>query len=541
MTVNSCARSAFGIAMAAALWVSAAAVPAPAAAQGDLVVGTASPTCTNPQYATIQAAVAAAASGATIRVCAGVYAETVIVDKPLTFLGAQAGVDARTGRTVASDESIVDSSTGGFLVQGGVGSVTIDGFTIQDAGTATQNADGIDAFLGGGSGFSFLDNIITNNTYGINFQSSGTLPTLVEHNRFVSNNQTGSAGGAGVFVSNGPANNTTITENSFSGHTSAAVNTTGDSANFSQNLAITDNTSTDDASFAVLVNANSSRVEGNTATHTNLVDPTAGSAIFVGGNTDGLHIDGNTITGGAASGVRVTSLFGAPSTNLSITGNTIASRLNGVRISGGETSGTIDTNSVTGSSNDGILIEAGNSGLRVTRNTASGSAVFDCQDQSTGSGTAGTANTWTGNIGATNQPMGICAAPPALTITKTHRADFHQGDPKARYTLTVANTTGAGSTNGTAVTVTDTLPRGLTARAVSGSGWACTLSRSDVLAAGTAYPPIHLTVKVARKAPRHVVNSATTTGGGDPTSHTALDPTTIKPGVCTCVPHSHGW
>ncbi|MFJ3233693.1 right-handed parallel beta-helix repeat-containing protein [Streptomyces sp. NPDC086787] len=526
----------FGIFVAAVVWSAGTAVPAPAALVDELVVGTASATCVDPQYATIQAAVVDAVPGATIRVCAGLYPETVTVDKTLTFLGAQAGVDARTGRAVPSEESIVESSTGGFNILAGVSSVTIDGFTIRGAGAPTQNADGIEAFHGG-SGFSFLDNIITNNTYGINLASDGTVPTLVRHNRFVSNNQTGAAGGAGVFVSNGPANDTTITENSFSGHSSAAVNSTGSSSDFSHDLLITHNTSTDDASFAVMVNARSSRVEDNVATHTDPDDPTAGSAIFVGGNTDGLRINRNTITGGDASGIRVTSLFGAPSTGLNITGNTVTSRRNGVRISGGETDGTIDTNYVTGSSNVGLLIEAGNSGLQITHNTAHGSAVLDCEDDSTGSGTAGTANTWTGDIGATSRPEGICTDAPALTITKTHRGVFRQGERGAVYTLKVANAVGSGPTNGTPVTVSDTLPHGLTATALSGTGWTCSVSaltctRDDILAAGAAYPPIHLTVNVAKDAPRHVVNSATVTGGGDAMTHTAVDPTPVKARTC---------
>ncbi len=52
------------------------------------------------------------------------------------------------------------------------------------------------------------------------------------------------------------------------------------------------------------------------------------------------------------------------------------------------------------------------------------------------------------------------------------------------------------------MTVSDTLPAGLTATAISGTGWSCTLStltctRSDALAAGAIYPPITVTVNVA--------------------------------------------
>ncbi len=79
--------------------------------------------------------------------------------------------------------------------------------------------------------------------------------------------------------------------------------------------------------------------------------------------------------------------------------------------------------------------------------------------------------------------------------------NFRQGDTGDTYaSLTVTNT-GQGPTSGT-VTVTDTLPAGLTATAVNGTGWTCTLlsltcTRNDALAAGGSYPAITVTVNVA--------------------------------------------
>ena len=70
------------------------------------------------------------------------------------------------------------------------------------------------------------------------------------------------------------------------------------------------------------------------------------------------------------------------------------------------------------------------------------------------------------------------------------------------------------------MTVTDTLPSGLTATALSGTGWTCTLAtlsctRSTALAAGASYPAITLTVNVASTAPASVTNTATVSGGGE--------------------------
>lgn len=97
---------------------------------------------------------------------------------------------------------------------------------------------------------------------------------------------------------------------------------------------------------------------------------------------------------------------------------------------------------------------------------------------------------------------------------------FTQGEQGRTYTITVSNP-GAEPTDGTLVTVTDTLPTGLTATAISGTGWSCTLgtltcTRSDVLAGdGESYPVITLTVNVAVDAPTPVENTVTVSGGDD--------------------------
>src|SRR5215471_1973217 len=123
----------------------------------------------------------------------------------------------------------------------------------------------------------------------------------------------------------------------------------------------------------------------------------------------------------------------------------------------------------------------------------------------------------------------------ALSMTKSHSGDFTQGQSGATYTLTVTNI-GSKPTDGTAVTVADTLPAGLTATAISSTDatWVCTLgtlscTRSDVLAHGKTYPAITVTVNVAANAAGLVTNTATVTGGGnkDTTDNTASDVTTV--------------
>jgi uncharacterized repeat protein (TIGR01451 family) len=105
-----------------------------------------------------------------------------------------------------------------------------------------------------------------------------------------------------------------------------------------------------------------------------------------------------------------------------------------------------------------------------------------------------------------------------LTIAKTPGAGFVQGQGGATYTITVTND-GSGASSG-AVTVTDTLPAGLTATSMTGSGWTCmlapelTCTRSDALAPASSYPPITLTVNVGPGVEGMVTNTAAVSGGG---------------------------
>lgn len=119
-----------------------------------------------------------------------------------------------------------------------------------------------------------------------------------------------------------------------------------------------------------------------------------------------------------------------------------------------------------------------------------------------------------------------------LLVTLTHAGSFTQGAIGKTYTI-IARNAGGLPTAGT-VTVSDTLPTGLTATAISGSGWACTLgtltcTRSNVLAGTSSYPAITLTVNVAANAPANFVNTATVSGGGDTNAanNAATDPTVV--------------
>jgi uncharacterized repeat protein (TIGR01451 family) len=136
-----------------------------------------------------------------------------------------------------------------------------------------------------------------------------------------------------------------------------------------------------------------------------------------------------------------------------------------------------------------------------------------------------------------------------LTITKTHTGNFRQGDAADIYTLTVSNR-GSAPTTGM-VTLTDTLPSGLAPTAadsgtingwtVTNSGQTITATRSDVLADGSSYPVLTITVSVANNAPANVTNTATVAGGGEVNTNndTASDPTIISPVADLTISKTH--
>jgi uncharacterized repeat protein (TIGR01451 family) len=142
--------------------------------------------------------------------------------------------------------------------------------------------------------------------------------------------------------------------------------------------------------------------------------------------------------------------------------------------------------------------------------------------------------------GIASQPIVING--PDLAITKTHSpALFTQGDSGDTFSITVTNT-GNSPVSGV-VTVTDTLPGSLTATAISGTGWSCTLgtltcTRADALA---TYPPIIVTVNVANNAPILITNTATVSGGGEATTinltgnNTATDNVNVRQHTFTTV------
>lgn len=132
-----------------------------------------------------------------------------------------------------------------------------------------------------------------------------------------------------------------------------------------------------------------------------------------------------------------------------------------------------------------------------------------------------------------------------LQITKTHTVAARIGD-LMEFTMTVANT---GPSTARQVTVTDTLPTGMTFVAASGTSWDCTGAGQDVtcdlngtLAAGAGAEPITLTVLVGPAAYPSVDNTASvdaTTPDPDNDNNTAADKVPVPAQADLSITKSH--
>jgi uncharacterized repeat protein (TIGR01451 family) len=110
---------------------------------------------------------------------------------------------------------------------------------------------------------------------------------------------------------------------------------------------------------------------------------------------------------------------------------------------------------------------------------------------------------------------------PILNILSNHSpGSFLPGEINATFQITVTNVATAAASSGT-VTVTDSLPPGLSLISMAGAGWMCsqtTCSRSESLSAGGIYPQITVTVDVASNGPATFENTVTVSGGGSATA-----------------------
>ena len=130
----------------------------------------------------------------------------------------------------------------------------------------------------------------------------------------------------------------------------------------------------------------------------------------------------------------------------------------------------------------------------------------------------------------TAQPTPPPPISPFLTLLKTNTTSPFIVGQTETFTLTVGNIGTVSTTPGSTITVTDTLPTGLTPVSGVGTGWEISISGQTFIATTTTQipalgvaPSITLSVLVGSDAVPSVTNTATATGGGATNTATAFD------------------
>jgi hypothetical protein len=302
--------------------------------------------CPGATFTTIQDAVNAASPGDTIEVCAGTYPEAAVgpltINKSLTVLGAQDGVDARGPRGA---ESIIADIQGTSVA---ASSVVIDGFTVQNSSVAAFTGYGI-WMNPGTTGTRILNNIIQNNIAGVGLANGGSVQAVIRHNLFHNNTLPGGASGSGIYTDEfvgGPiVRNVLIEENAFRQHSGF-----GGAINISNNafpaggvfgLDVNSNEFDDNSRAFVLFNTHDSTFDDNTVTDSTYVG-SADVRLFDGNSN--LLFTNNDLRNGPGHAVRFSDLgLGGPSSNVDFHFNNFeVYALTGMTVDSAAHTGTVD-------------------------------------------------------------------------------------------------------------------------------------------------------------------------------------------------------
>jgi regulation of enolase protein 1 (concanavalin A-like superfamily) len=404
-------------------------------------------------FPTIQAAVDNAPTGGTISVDAGVYPELVVVWKPLTVLGAQSGVDARSNVRINAPTQSGESVVNGQLFDSGTRSsgfyiisnnVTVDGFTVQGQSNSGNYGAGI--VIGPDhSGTKVLDNIIQNNVAGLYASNdSATTPLLIQHNVFRNNNTDGLNSGRAIYtdggVSGGNITNVVIDSNTFIGNRGGALTSTTYEAaisfetqaqNAQSNIRITNNTFDSNGKAVLFYNANGILIDSNQVAYSR--DGGSGAMRFEG-NVHDVVITNNNIFDNDARGIRIDeNVSHLPSSGFVITGNNIAR--NGLGGDGRKA---------------GLFVDAGTySGMLNASNNWWGSSTGPAGDGSISGGTGDAVYTYGNQVNwsgfATTPFAGIQEAPfwgaPAGPGEIIQAEDYDRGGSGVAYQDTTAGNT----------------------------------------------------------------------------------------------------
>jgi len=245
-------------------------------------------------FPTIQAAVIGSAAGDTIKVAAGIYFESVTVDKQLTIIGAQTS-NTQTRIIDAVHESILDvpSNSAGFdLMANGI---VIKGFTIEPDDFVLDNRRRGHQHA---RGLLWREDLRQHSVRQYDWAVS-EQQRCQGNNRHgqqlpLGNNLPGASSGNAIYSDQG-LHHAEITKNFFNDDVNAAVLLAGGSRAFSDlsfhsDVEVEDNVMNHDGPI-IFVNTTHSEIERNRITNPN------GSGIFFAGAVTNTEVDGNIMQG----------------------------------------------------------------------------------------------------------------------------------------------------------------------------------------------------------------------------------------------------
>jgi parallel beta-helix repeat protein len=392
--------------------------------------------CPQADFMSISPAITVAKPGDTIKVCPGLYSESVVVNKPDLVL--EGSTTLAEGAPCLRGDSASDSAKHSIIhgrVRLEADRAKLDGFTVElapggEAGVYTSPSS---------SGYVISHDVIQQNEGGINLNSSGAQPTLVVHNCLRSNNENDPAGLSAVamFSEQGLLHNARIESNTFTGHLQGSMFLGYGLIAFpiitapSTDITVAHNEIIDDGDFGVFLN-NVSRVE---VADNKIIRVGQGIDVFPPASR--VSVERNQLEDNPIAGIRVDGTpFGCCSypsgpTNVIVARNSVL-RSGSIGPRDGillfATSGqTVVDNEIRDSYKDGISIRGGSSGNLIAGNHVEGSGRDGIRNRDTSAGNTyrdnhlmhngehdahdenRSTNTWTDNQCETDSPAGtIC-------------------------------------------------------------------------------------------------------------------------------------
>jgi parallel beta-helix repeat protein len=313
-----------------------------------------------PVYTTIQEAVTAVASGGTVLVCPGSYAEQVAISQPLTLRGVRSGdmgaavvVPPPTGLKVLPGTSTLPQI---FAYSITTGPVTIENLTVDAA-----------------------NNLITDCTTlfeGVYFKDAfGTVNHVAARNQTATSGGNDCNNGFGIRVYGDVSNSTVVIENSSvrSYDLDGIIAQDAFAAVTIKNNSVIGPGALSNPTFGIwMLDGATGTVSGNSVADNSVLSVAGSAGILIQGS-HGVQISGNTL-GNNAYGIKVVPDIGLDANNGTVTGNTVlGSGLDGIYVCSNNNS--VQGNSISASAESGVNLASVSNICSANNNIASNNTV----------------------------------------------------------------------------------------------------------------------------------------------------------------------